>query len=481
MSVYSHRPRALVSRRELLCRTGMGWGAVAMSSLMGDVGLVSTQARAAETYTPLAPKLPPFPGRTKHVIHIFLNGGCSHVDTFDPKPMLEKYAGKEIPIKLRTERRTGAALPSPYTFQKYGQSGIDVSEIFANTAQVIDEFTVLRSLHADVPNHEPSLMLMNCGDARLVRPSLGSWVTYGLGTENQNLPAFIAMCPGGYPIQESQNWQAGFLPGVFQGTYIDSKHTDIEKLIANVRNHFLSDAGQRRQLDLLQQLNKRHLAERTVDPQLEARIHSFELAYRMQQEASDAFDVSREPRHVLEAYGEGNQARQILIARRLVERGVRFVQLWHGNGQPWDNHDDLAVNHRRLAGQIDKAIAALIRDLKSRGLLDETLVMIAGEFGRTPTVELAASNNAGKVNGRDHNHYGFTMLLAGGGVKRGFIYGATDEFGFQAVENKVHIHDLHATILHLLGFDHERFTYRYAGRDFRLTDVHGRVVHDLIA
>jgi hypothetical protein len=481
MSIYSHQPEALVSRRDLLRRTGMGLGAVALTQLMGQSGLLVPEARAAGTLTPLAPKSPHFPGQAKHVIHIFLNGGCSHIDTFDPKPALEKYAGQELPKMLRTERKTGAALPSPYKFQKYGQSGIEVSEIFSHVGGVIDEFTVLRSLHADVPNHEPSLMLMNCGDARLVRPSVGSWVTYGLGTENQNLPAFIAMCPGGYPIQESQNWQAGFLPGVYQGTYIDSQHTDIEKLVANVRNHYLSDGEQRRQLDLLGRLNRRHLEERVVDPQLEARVHSFELAYRMQQEAAEAFDVSREPQYVLDAYGEGHQARQILIARRLVERGVRFVQLWHGNGQPWDNHDDLEVNHRRLAGQIDRAIAALIRDLKSSGLLEETLVMIAGEFGRTPTVELAASNNAGKVNGRDHNHYGFTMLLAGGGVKRGYVHGATDEFGFQAAENPVHIHDLHATILQLMGFDHERFTYRYAGRDFRLTDIHGHVVRDMIA
>jgi len=481
MSIYSHRPEALVTRRELLTRTGMGLGALALTQMLGEAGGLTPIAQAAPSITPLAPRQPHFPGTAKHVIHIFLNGGCSHIDTFDPKPTLEKYAGREIPNTLRTERKTGAALPSPFKFKKYGESGIDVSEIFANVGEVIDEFTVLRSLHADVPNHEPSLLLMNCGDARLVRPSLGSWTTYGLGTENQNLPAFIAMCPGGYPIQESQNWQSGFLPGVYQGTYIDSQHTDIEKLVANVRNHYVSDAEQRRQLDLLQQLNREHLDQRIVDPQLEARVHSFELAYRMQQEAAEAFDVSREPQHVLDAYGEGHPARQLLIARRLVERGVRYVQLWHGAGQPWDNHDDLEVNHRRLAGQIDRAIAALIRDLKSSGLLEETLVMIAGEFGRTPTVELAANNNAGKVNGRDHNHYGFTMLLAGGGVKKGFVHGATDEFGFQAVENKVHIHDLHATILHLLGFDHEQFTYRYAGRDFRLTDVHGNVVSDIIA
>jgi hypothetical protein len=337
-------------------------------------------------------------------------------------------------------------------------------------------------MHADVPNHEPSLLLMNCGEARQIRPSVGSWVVYGLGTENQNLPGFIAMCPGGYPIQESQNWQAGFLPGVYQGTYIDTKHTAIEKLIENIKNHHLPLKQQRRQLDLLRHLNEEYQKRRQEDAQLEARLQSFELAFRMQMEASDAFDISKEPQAIRDMYGPGTQARQLLIARRLVERGVRFVQVWHGEGQPWDSHDDLEVNHRRLAQQCDRAIGALLRDLKQRGLLDETLVIWGGEFGRTPTVELPQPGaNAGKINGRDHNHWGFTMWLAGGGVKGGYVHGATDEFGFQAVENKVHVHDLHATILHLLGFDHEKFTYRYAGRDFRLTDVHGRVVRELLA
>ncbi len=311
---------------------------------------------------------------------------------------------------------------------------------------------------------------------------MGAWLTYGLGTENQNLPAFIAMCPGGYPIQESQNWQAGFLPGIYQGTYIDTQHEQIENLIENIRNPRMAPEEQRRQLDLLRQLNLIHQQQRDQDPQLESRIQSFELAYRMQFEAADAFDISQEPQHIRDLYGPGVQARQILIARRLVERGVRFVQVWHGAGQPWDNHDDLEVNHRQLAQQCDQAIGALLQDLKQRGMLQDTLVIWGGEFGRTPTVELPTpGSNAGKVNGRDHNHYGFTMWLAGGGVKGGTIYGATDEFGFRAVENRVHVHDLHATILQLMGFDHERFTYRYAGRDFRLTDVAGRVVQEIIA
>jgi len=407
-----------------------------------------------------------------------MNGGPSHIDTFDPKPLLQKYAGKTLPGgNLKTERPTGGAFPSPFKFRKYGESGIEVSELFPHVAQSIDDIAVIRSMYADVPNHEPSLGLMNTGAARVVRPSLGSWLVYGLGTENQNLPAYVAMCPGGYPIQESQNWQAGFLPGIYQGTHIDTKHTAIEKLIEHIRNDRTGRAEQRRQMDLLQALNRRHQATRSDDAKLEARIQSFELAFRMQQEAAEAFDVGREPKHVLDMYGPGVQARQILIARRLVERGVRFVQVWHGAGQPWDSHDDLEKAHGRLAKQSDQAIGALINDLKQRGLLDETLIIWGGEFGRTPSVELPKKgSNQGKINGRDHNHYGFTVWLAGGGVKGGQVIGATDEFGYKAVENRIHVHDLHATILRLMGFDHERFTFRNAGRDFRLTDVHGRVV-----
>lgn len=472
-----------LTRREMLNRCGMGFGAMALSTLLAPEVLASQQANAGYT-SPLAPKQPHFAPKAKRVLHLFMNGGPSHVDTFDPKPMLNKYAGKELPSEnqLRTERKTGAALPSPFKFKKYGESGIEVSELFHHTAQHIDNIAVIRSMHADVPNHEPSLMLMNCGDARLVRPSVGSWVTYGLGTENQNLPGFITMCPGGFPIAETQNWQNGFLPGVFQGTYIDSQHRDIDKLIQYIRNQNLSLEDQRRQLDLLLTLNRRHWEKRQQEAKLEARIESFELAYRMQMEASDAFDINREPEHIREMYGNSVQARQILIARRLLERGVRYIQLWHGPGQPWDNHDDIAVNHRRLAQQCDQAIGALLTDLKQRGMLEDTLVIWGGEFGRTPTVELPTPGaNQGKQNGRDHNHYGFTMWMAGGGVKGGYVHGATDEFGFKAVENRVHVHDLHATILWLLGFDHEKFTFRYAGRDFRLTDVHGHVVKELIA
>jgi hypothetical protein len=472
-----------LTRREFLCRCGMGMGGLGLATFFGGVEALTSSAWAdTGLVSPLTPKQPHFPAKVRHIIHLFMNGGPSHVDTFDPKPALQTWHGREIPLQLKTERKTGAAYKSPFQFQKYGQSGIEVSEIFSHVAESIDDIAVIRSMHADVPNHEPSLMLMNCGEARLIRPSLGSWITYGLGTENQNLPGFIAMCPGGYPIQESQNWQSGFLPGIFQGTYIDTQHNRIEKLIENIKNHYTSLSEQKDQLDLLQQLNERHQKKRQQDAQLEARIQSFELAYRMQMDATDAFDISREPEQIRKMYGEGTQARQILIARRLVERGVRFVQVWHGAGQPWDNHDDLEVNHRRLAQQCDQAIGALLKDLKQRGLLEQTLVIWGGEFGRTPTVELPTpGSNAGKINGRDHNHYGFTMWMAGGGVRGGYVHGATDEFGFQAVENKVHVHDLHATILWLLGFDHEKLTFRHAGRDFRLTDVHGHVVRALIA
>jgi hypothetical protein len=465
---------AFYTRRDFLSRCGMGLGATALGGLLN---------KAEGALNPWTPRQPQHHGKAKHVIHLFMNGGPSQVDTFDPKPLLNKYHGQALPMDyLRTERKTGAGYGSPFRFTKHGQSGLEISELFPNVAESADELCVIRSMHADVPNHEPSLLLMNCGEARLVRPSLGSWVTYGLGTENQNLPGFISMCPGGYPIQESQNWQSGFLPGSYQGTYIDTKHKEVEKLIENIRNSRLSNKQQRKQLDLVQRLNQRHLHKRQEDAQLEARVQSFELAYRMQMDATDAFDIKREPQHIRDLYGDGTQGRQMLIARRLIERGVRFVQLWHGPGQPWDNHDDIEKRHRSLAQQCDQAIGALLKDLKQRGLLDETLVMWGGEFGRTPTVELPKpGSNAGKINGRDHNHYGFSMWMAGAGVRGGHVHGATDEFGFQAVEKPVHVHDLHATILHQLGFNHEELTYRYAGRDFRLTDVHGKVVHDILA
>ena len=460
-----------IPRRNFLASCGMGIGLSAIAPLLnGQKG------------NPMLPKGPHFAPKAKRVIHLFMNGGPSHVDTFDPKPELTKWHGKVLPDenRLSTERKTGAAYQSPFTFKKHGQSGLPVSDLFPHVAKHADDLCVIRSMRADVPNHEPSLMLMNCGEGRLVRPSMGSWITYGLGTENQNLPGFVVLCPNGYPVTETQNWRSAFLPGIYQGTYVNPAQKAEEAIIPNL-NPARSSTRQSKQLQLLQKLNKAHQNTRDGDDQLDSRIRSFELAYRMQMEASDAFDVSKESPKVREMYGSGVHAKQCLMARRLVERGVRFVQLWHGKDQPWDSHDQIEMNHRKLATQCDQAIGALLQDLKERGMLEETLVLWGGEFGRTPTVELPSGSNAGTTSGRDHNHHGFTMWMAGGGVKPGYIHGATDPFGFKAVEDPVHVHDLHATMLHLLGFDHEKLTYRYAGRDFRLTDVHGKVVTPLIA
>jgi len=457
------------NRRSFLKRCGMGMGTLGLAALLKDAGLLT--AHATSNVAPLSPRQPHFPGKAKRVVHFFLNGGPSHVDTFDPKPALEKYAGKPLPMEtLKTERKTGAAFPSPFKFKKQGQSGLEISELFSNLGECADDLTIIRSMRANLPNHEPSLMLMNCGESVMSRPSVGSWVTYGLGSMNENLPGFVVLCPGGYPIKEAENWQSAFLPGVFQGTLIDSQHQSLDKLIENIRSDYASPGLQRKQLDLLQRMNEEHRQTRQEDPALEA--------YRMQMEAADAFDISREPRETQELYGSGIHGRQALIARRLLEKGVRYVQVWHGASQPWDDHENIAANHRKLAGQCDQPIAALIKDLKRRGMLDDTLVIVGGEFGRTPVGELVKGK---EPSGRDHNPYGFSMVLAGGGVKGGHVHGATDEFGFKAVQDVVHVHDLHATILHLLGFDHEKFTYRYAGRDFRLTDVHGHVVRGVLS
>ncbi len=463
------------TRREMLSRAGTGLGMLGLAGLLADEGLLNS-ARASEN--PLAPKVAHFPPKVKHVIHVYLNGGPSHLDTFDRKPLLEKYAGQPLPTgNLTTERQTGAALASPFKWDRYGECGLEVSEVFAKTAQHADDLCVIRSMYANTPNHEQSMRLMNCGDERLSRPSMGAWITYGMGTANANLPGFVVMCPG-LPVADVSNWRSAFLPGAYQGTYVDTRKTKVEELIDNVRNTSVSDADQRRQLELLASLNRRHQERRAEDAELEARIRSFELAYRMQSSATDAFDVEREPHHVRAMYGDGVHGRQLLIARRLVERDVRFVQCYHGDVQPWDAHDGLEGNHRTLAGECDGPIAALLTDLKQRGLFDETLVICGGEFGRTPAVEMV---NGKPGSGRDHNHWGFSVWLAGGGIKGGMTYGATDEFGYKSVENRVHVHDLHATLLHLLGFDHTQLTYRYAGRDFRLTDVHGRVVSEILA
>ncbi len=323
-------------------------GALGLAALLADQGIGGTTVRAAEAAAASPSRGPHFPGKAKRVVHFFLNGGPSHVDTFDPKPLLQKHAGRSVPQTLTTERKTGAAFPSPFAFRKWGQSGIEVSELFARTARHIDDIAVIRSMYAQVPNHEPSLMLMNCGDSVLPRPSVGAWVLYGMGSENQNLPGFIAMCPNGYPIKDTENWQSGFLPGVYQGTFIDSQYRQLDRLIENIRSPHATTSMQRRQLDLLGALNAEHRSSR-LDARLDARIQSFELAFRMQTEAAEAFDVDREPRHIQELYGDGVHARQTLIAHRLLERGVRYVQLWHGAGQPWDNHTQIETNHRKLA------------------------------------------------------------------------------------------------------------------------------------
>lgn len=459
-------PNAPLSRRRFLTRSGLGFGSLALSGLVQGSGMKGTTH---------------FPGKARSVIHVFLNGGMSQVDTFDPKPELTKRGGQMLPFdNLRTERRTGVALPSPFTFKQHGASGLPISDLFPNLAKCADDLAVIRSMYAELPSHELSLMLMNTGDQRLVRPSLGAWLNWGMGTANENLPGFIALCPGGMPVGGAGNWRSAFLPGAYQGTHVDTSQTDPKKLIADVHNDRLSRPAQQSQFEFLRKINTRHLSERPEEAALEARIQSFELAYRMQTEATDAFDIDQEPQHIRDLYGEGPQNRQLLLARRLIERGVRFVQTWHGNLQPWDSHSNIKDAHRNVANECDQGLAALITDLKQRGLFDETLILCSGEFGRTPSVEMN-QGGAGAEQGRDHNHWGFSLWLAGGGIRGGTAYGATDEFGFRAVENPVSVHDLHATLLHLLGFDHERLTYRYAGRDFRLTDVHGQVVNAVLA
>jgi len=458
-----------MTRRQMLEIMGGGFGLV---------GLQGSGAAATSTMgDPLAPKPPHFPAKAKRIINLFLNGGPSQVDTFDPKPMLDKYNGKPAPSgNLKTERKTGNLLKSPFTFQHYGKSGIEVSEIFPRLGSFIDECCVIRSMYTDRPNHEPSLFMLNCGEKMPGRPSMGSWVTYGLGTENTNLPGFVVLCPG-LPVLGHPLWASTFLPAVYQGTYINNKEKDPDKLLQNIRNKGLSRDQQREELDLLASLNRLHMREQGADPQLEASIQSAEIAFRMQAAAPDAFDITKEPEKVRERYGDTEFGRGCLIARRLAERGVRMVQVYFGNSQPWDNHDDIEI-HRTLADQADPAIGALLEDLKSSGMLQETLVMIGGEFGRTPAVEVSGLVRV--QNGRDHNSHGFSYVLAGGGVKGGTVYGATDDFGFKAVEKPVHVHDLHATVLHLMGIDHTRLTYRYSGRDFRLTDVAGNVISDII-
>jgi hypothetical protein len=454
------------SRREILRRAGGGFGALALSALLAD------EAAATAPADPLSLKAPEMRAMARRVIFLFMPGGPSQVDTFDPKPRLNRDHGKPAPKPYLGESRK--LLASPWRFRRHGESGLEVSELFPHVGAQADNLCVIRSMVGDDVNHPGGCLLMNTGERVSTRPSLGAWVTYGLGTENRNLPGFIAVGPGPL-IEGARQYGAAFLPAAYQGTFV----SDLSNPIRNLKNSQVSPDRQRSELDALRRLNEMHLARRPDDSRLCARIESFELAYRMQSEAPDAFDISRETEATKRMYGIGNAAtevfgRQCLLARRLVERGVRFVQLYHTTGgfQPWDQHSDLKGGHANNALATDQPIAGLLRDLQARGLLDETLVIWGGEFGRTPAAQ--------GTDGRDHHPYGFTMWLAGGGVRGGLAYGATDEFGWDAVEDRVHVHDLHATILHLLGLNHEKLTYRHAGRDYRLTDVYGNVVKGIL-
>lgn len=456
----------IYSRRDFLTRLGMGFGALGLAGLLQH-DFVGT-ADAAPLLSPLAPRDPHFPAKAKRVIHIFASGAPSQVDTWDPKPMLAQYDGKSIGGR-------GVAMGSPFKFQPHGRSGIPVSEVFPNLANHVDDMAIIRSMHTDIPAHEIATVMMNTGSRQLARPCLGSWTVYGLGSENQNMPGFISLRNGGgLPPGGTQNWGSAFLPGVYQGTSINTSAGSVTEMIQNIRNPYISEEEQRRQLDLIHQLNELHAQNLQKDAQLEARIEAYEIAFKMQSAASDAFDYKKEPQNIRELYGESGQGRQMLIARRLLERGVRFVQVWAGG---WDHHQDIETRLPERAREIDKPLSAFMTDLKRLGMLDSTLVLWGGEFGRQPTRDRNGNANPG----RDHNAKAFSVMLAGGGVKGGTIYGATDDFGAQAVDKPVHVHDLHATILGLLGFDHTRLTYRYNGRDFRLTETYGNVVKGIMA
>lgn len=456
-----------------------------MAAFAGMVGHSLAQAGYAGESS--ARKLD-FPARAKRVIFLYMNGGLSQVDSFDPKPALEKYHGQPLPGgSIATERKTGALLKSPFTFKKYGQCGMDVSELFPLVGECADDICWIRSMHTDIPNHEPSMLMMNTGFSQAGRPSMGAWLTYGLGTENANLPGFVVLCPDVPTTVGPPLWDSAFLPAIHQGTFIADKVSDKQKpekliepnfdphkFINFVHNQKFTLPEQRRELDLLKKLN----AVSEDDPQVNATIQSMEVAFRMQTEAPDVFDIRKESAETLKLYGPGSTARGCLLAVRLAEKGVRMVQVYYAKGDPWDAHADILA-HRKNALDSDRPFAAVIKDLKARGLFKDTLVVCGSEFGRTPVVEIGGGGAL--QNGRDHNPFGFTMWLAGGGVKGGTIYGGTDDFGFKAVDKPVHVHDLHATILYLMGIDHTKLTYRYSGRDFRLTDVSGSVIHEIIA
>jgi len=456
-----------LNRRQFLNRFGLGLGAISLATLLDPAELFAGTTPTSNINS-LAARPPPFPGRAKAVIHIFAQGAPSHIDTWDPKPALNKLNGQELP------GAGGIAMGSPFKFTPMGRSGIEVSELFPNLGQHIDDLAIIRSMYTDIPAHEVATVFMNTGSLRIAKPSLGSWVVYGLGTVNQNLPGFIALRSGGLPPGGAGNWGAAFLPGVYQGTSINTQAPGVQQMIQNISNQYLTKGEQRRQIDFVHQLDEFQARNRQHEAALESRLESYEIAFRMQAEATDAFDLNKEPAAVRAAYGTTQQGKQLLLARRLVERGVRFVQVWHDG---WDHHQDLEERITKKAREIDQPLAALLGDLKQRGLLDSTLVIWGGEFGRKPTKDRNGYDNPG----RDHNSKGFSLWMAGGGVKGGLVYGATDEFGGEAVKDKVHIHDLHATILHCLGFDHTKLTYRFNGRDFRLTDVAGNVVGPILA
>jgi hypothetical protein len=469
-------PLPLLSRRQMLRDSAAGFGYLALASLLADDALAAALSR----HDPLAAKRPHFAPRAKRVIFLFMKGGPSHVDTFEHKPLLDRDDGKPLPFdKPRVQfAQTGTLLRSPWKFQKYGQSGCEVSELFPHVARCVDDICFLHSVHGTNAAHGGALLKLHTGSDNFVRPSMGAWISYGLGTENQNLPGFVTICPtlahGGV-----KNWGSAFLPAEYQGTPLGVASLPSDQAtVKYIRNPSTPRDLQRMQLDLLNEMNRQHLQEAGPDKSLEARINSFELAFRMQGELPEVQDISRESAAMKRLFGlddpvTANFGRQCLMARRFAEAGVRFVQVTHSDAfVQWDQHSDLKKGHEKNAREVDLPIAGLLKDLKSRGLLSDTLVLWGGEFGRTPTAQ-------GK-DGRDHNPYGFTMWMAGAGVKGGFKYGATDDYGYYAAVDKVHIHDLHATLLHLMGLDHEKLTYRYAGRDFRLTDVSGHVVRAIM-
>jgi hypothetical protein len=483
--------RPLINRRAFLQRTGSGFGLAALASILGDQNLLAAAgpmaSRSLQVVNPLASKASHFPAKAKSVIWLFMNGGQSQVDTWDYKPALEKVDGQALKgFDKNTgffSNDVGPLMKSPFKFSRRGQSGTWVSEIFPNIGKHVDDMAFIHSCFTATNNHSPALFEVNTGMSRMGFPCVGSWVTYGLGTMNQNLPAFVVMYDTlgrGLPKGNASNWGSGFLPGVYQGTALNHQGEPINNM---ERAKAMTDAQQRAQLGLLRKLNQHHLEHNPAESALAARINSFELAYRMQTAAPEALSIDSEPESIKELYGLNDKrcahvSRQCLTARRLVERGVRFVQIYSGgmeNERSWDGHKDIKGNHSQFAGETDKPIAALLTDLKQRGMLDSTLVICAGEFGRLPI------SQKGDKPGRDHNPHAFTAWFAGGGVKGGTHYGETDEIGHKAAVNKVSINDLHATILHLLGMNHEKLTYFYNGRNFRLTDVAGEVVKGIVA